>query len=44
MVCTLAAILGRFNGDRKKAQEYCIEVATTYPALAKEYWSIYEKL
>jgi len=41
---TLKAILGRFNGDRYKAVDYCVEIATEYPRLAKEYWTIKQML
>ena len=34
---TLAAILGRFNGDRKQAIAYCRLIARTYPNLRSEY-------
>jgi hypothetical protein len=36
MAPTIAAILARFNGDRRAAIDYCIDVARN-PRLADEY-------
>ena len=42
MTPTIAAILGRFNGDREKAVEYCLRVfsETLNDTLAKEYYKL----
>jgi len=34
---TIAAILGRFNGDTQLALEYCCDIIWFYPDLAIEY-------
>ncbi len=40
----IAAILGRFGGDRAKAHEYCLSVASNYPRLAEEYTKYAEEI
>ncbi len=40
---TLAAILARFDGDRKQAWMYCIALAVAYPELTKEYGALAEE-
>lgn len=37
MTQTTLAILGRFEGDRGKAVDYCCEIMRTYPDLHEEY-------
>lgn len=37
MNLSVKAILARFNGDRDKAAEYCVEIMNTYPRLYDEY-------
>ena len=40
----IAAILGRFYGDRAKAHEYCLFVASEHPRLAEEYKKYAEEI
>lgn len=42
MTPTMAAILGRFNGDRERAFEYCLRVfaETVNDTLAREYYNL----
>lgn len=37
MTQSIKAILARFGGDHAKAAKYCVEMASTYPALRQEY-------
>ena len=44
MICTVKAVLARFDGDKRKAIDYCLTMARDTPRLACEYWTILDLL